>query len=208
MLPQRFFARSALDLAPALLGLVLCHRGPGGLVGGRIVEVEAYCGPEDLAAHTARGRRTPRNESMWGPAGRAYVYLIYGLHHCVNVVCGGRGQPHAVLIRALEPLIGIEAMREARGRNLSDVALTRGPGNVCRALGIGRDLDGCDLRRGDLRLVQPYAPFAAPAFQIACSPRIGVDYAVDWALRPWRLYVESSAAISGPRRRQKTQPAP
>ncbi len=197
-LPQRFFARSALDLAPALLGLVLCHRGPGGLVGGRIGEVEAYCGPEDLAAHSGRGRRTPRNESMWGPAGRAYVYLIYGLHHCVNVVCGGSGQPHAVLIRALDPLFGLDGMRAARGRDLPTAGLCRGPGNLCNALGIDRRFDGSDLRRGELRLMQPSDPFAAPAHRVACAPRIGVDSAGEWSLRPWRFYVADHGAVSRP----------
>lgn len=199
--PQAFFARAALDLAPDLLGLILVHETDDGVAAGRIVEVEAYCGPADLAAHSAGGRRTARNEVMYGPAGRAYVYFIYGMHWCVNVVAASRDVPEAVLIRALEPVHGIELMRARRGGHLATAALARGPGNLTRALGIDRALNGADLRRGALRVLRPADGRALPApADIVRSPRIGVAYAGAWAALPWRFSVRSNASVSRPPR--------
>src|SRR5688572_17238798 len=154
-LPRHFYARSALLVAPDLLGKVLVARSPEGLAAGRIVEVEAYCGPGDRAAHTAGGRRTARNEVMWGPAGRLYVYFTYGMHHCCNVVTRGAGVPEAVLLRALEPVAGVPLMQRRRAVASEGpvAALARGPGNLCRAMGIARDLDGCDLVGGPVRIL-------------------------------------------------------
>jgi DNA-3-methyladenine glycosylase len=184
-------------VAPDLLGLVLAHATEEGIAAGRVVEVEAYCGPADLAAHSAGGRRTARNEVMWGPAGCAYVYFIYGLHHCVNVVVATPGVPEAVLIRALEPVAGLDLMRERRGARVPDAALARGPGNLTQALAIGRERNGADLRTSALRLLRPAgAPPAAD--DVVRSPRIGVAYAGAWAALPWRFSLRGSPAVSRP----------
>ena len=199
--PQAFFARAALDLAPDLLGLVLVHETDDGVAAGRIVEVEAYCGPADLAAHSAGGRRTARNEVMYGPAGRAYVYFIYGMHWCVNVVAATTGVPEAVLIRALEPVHGVELMRARRGGHVATAALARGPGNLTRALGIDRERNGADLRRGALRVLRPPGDRGVPApSDVVTSPRIGVAYAGAWAALPWRFSVRGNASVSRPPR--------
>jgi DNA-3-methyladenine glycosylase len=197
-LARSFYVEPTLRVARALLGKVLVHESPEGRAAGRIVEVEAYRGPRDRAAHSAGGRRTPRNEVMYGPPGHAYVYFIYGMHHCVNVVTQPPGVPEAVLIRALEPVDGIELMRARRG--LADGAawrLCRGPGALCQALGVARAQNGGDLVAGALRILD--AP-AVPAAQVARTVRVGVAYAGADALRPWRFLVRGSAAVSGPRR--------
>lgn len=169
---------------------------------GRIVEVEAYRGPTDLAAHSAGGRRTARNESMYGPGGRAYVYAIYGLHHCMNVVVGEKDVPEGVLIRGLEPVCGTDAMRDRRGPRAPADHLARGPGNLTRALGIDRSHDGIDLRRGAIRLLLPPEKHFAPIRprDVVRSPRIGIDYAGAWAAKPWRFSVRDHPGVSRPPR--------
>jgi DNA-3-methyladenine glycosylase len=194
-LPRAFYLQPTLRVARALLGKILVHQTPEGRTAGRIVEVEAYRGPADRAAHSAGGRRTGRNEVMYGPPGHAYVYFIYGIHFCVNVVCRPREVPEAVLLRALEPLEGEALMR--RRRRLPDAPawrLCRGPGALCQAMGITRAENGADLVRGRLRLLD--AP-PVPAARVARSPRIGVDYAGEDAARPWRLALRGSRAVSG-----------
>jgi DNA-3-methyladenine glycosylase len=147
---------------------------------GRIVETEAYMGPEDLAAHSARGR-TQRTEVMFGPAGRAYVYFIYGFWYCMNIVTARKGVPHAVLLRAIEPISGITDK-------------TWGPGLLCRAMQIDRTLNGEDLCGKRLWLEQPQG--CVPAVRISRGPRIGVDYAGAWAKRPWRFFDSASPYVS------------
>ena len=196
-LPRRLYLQPTLRVARALLGKTLVHDGPEGRTAGRIVEVEAYRGPADRAAHSSGGRRTPRNEVMYGPPGYAYVYFIYGMYFCMNVVCQPAGVPEAVLLRALEPLEGVELMR--RRRELAEGPewrLCRGPGALCRALGIGRAENSADLVRGPLRIVD--AP-PVPAARVARTARIGVAYAGADAARPWRFLVRGSPAVSGPR---------
>jgi DNA-3-methyladenine glycosylase len=198
-LPRAFYLQPTLRIARALLGKILVHDTPAGRTAGRIVEIEAYRGPADRAAHSAGGHRSARNEVMYGPPGHAYVYFIYGMHHCMNVVCQPRDVPEAVLLRALEPLEGETLMRARRG--LADVPawrLCRGPGALCQAMGIGRAENGADLVRGPLRILD--AP-AVPAARVARTPRIGVDYAGADAARPWRFAVRDSAAVSGRRLR-------
>ncbi len=200
--PRRFFARDAVTLARALLGAVLVHETEAGVCAGRIVEVEAYRGPEDRAAHSYGGRRTRRNEVMYGPAGHAYVYFVYGMHCCCNVVAADVDQPEAVLIRALEPLAGIELMRQRRGLDdrVPIPALARGPANLCRAMGIDRALDGVDLIDGPLRLERAGR---LPTNRVAAAPRVGVDYAGVHAQRLWRFYDRASEAVSAlPARRR------
>jgi DNA-3-methyladenine glycosylase len=184
-LPRDFFDRPTLDVARDLLGKYLVRRRGRRRLVGRIVETEAYCGPEDRACHASRGR-TNRTEVMFGPPGHAYVYLVYGLHHCLNVVTEREGYPAAVLLRALEPADGIP-MPEMNG-----------PGRLCRALGIDRRLNGLDLT-GDLLYFEDRGE--APVVWQA-APRIGVDYAGAWARKPWRYFIDGSRAVSrgSPRR--------
>ena len=197
-LGRSFYLQPTLRVARALLGKVLVHETREGRTVGRIVEVEAYRGPRDRAAHSAGGRRTARNETMWGPPGHAYVYFIYGMHHCVNVTTQRPGVPEAVLLRALEPLEGIDLMRARRGlADGPEWRLCRGPGSLCQALGVTRTDDGTDLVAGPLRILD------APAIRtrlVARTARIGVAYAGTDALRPWRFLVVGSSAVSGPRR--------
>lgn len=195
-LPRAFYLEPTLRVARALLGKILVHDGPGGRTAGRIVEVEAYRGPRDRAAHSFGGRRTARNETMYGPPGHAYVYFIYGIHYCMNVVCQPRDVPEAVLVRALEPIEGEAFMRVRRG--LPDAPtwrLCRGPGALCQALGIGRAHNGADLR-GPLCIVD--GP-AIAARDVVRTPRIGVDYAGSDATHPWRFVVRGNRAVSGRR---------
>lgn len=180
-LPRAFYARDTRTVARALIGKILVHRDGGVLRAARIVETEAYHGPDDRASH-ARAGPTPRAAIMFGPPGVAYVYLIYGQSHCMNVVTGPEGFPSAVLIRAAEPVEGC-------------LHSTRGPGNLCRALGIRRDRDnGCDLAGDALYLLDAPRPG-----RIVTGPRVNVRYAGAWAERPWRYALEGSPWVSLPR---------
>jgi DNA-3-methyladenine glycosylase len=187
LLPQSFCAREALVVAEDLLGRHLCH----GDVVLRITEVEAYRYPGDTANHCRMGR-TARNEPMWGPAGHAYVYLCYGMHHLLNVVTNREGEGAAVLIRACEPVRGLDAVRERRG-DLQGPALLTGPGKVAAALGLDRGFSGHALfARGGLELREGHAPHA-----IVRGPRVGIGYASEDDQRaPWRLAIAGSAWVS------------
>lgn len=192
MIDRAWFDRSAVAVAPDLLGMTLSHESTDGRVAGRIVEVEAYLGPEDLAAHSSRGR-TRRNAVMFGPPGHLYVYLIYGLHNCLNVVCGPGNKPEAVLIRGVAITEGHELARARRGDAVPERRLAAGPGNVGRAFGIDRALNGADLLAGPLRLLAGERPNA-----IESRPRIGVGYAREWAPRPLRFVVPHDPHLSRP----------
>lgn len=188
---RAWFDRSAAEVAPDLLGCMLVHDTPDGRIAGRIVESEAYLGPEDLAAHSSRGK-TPRNGVMFGPPGHLYVYLVYGLHHCANVVCGPGSKPEAVLLRAAELTEGEPLARTRRGQ-VPRARLAAGPGNLSAAFGIDLRLNGADLITGPVRL----EPGASPA-AIDRVPRVGVDYAGDWTDRPLRFLVRDDAHRSRP----------
>ena len=190
-LPRSFYARPVLVVARDLLGKILVHRTPAGLSAGRIVEVEAYRGPEDRAAHSYGGRRTRRTVAMFGPPGHAYVFFVYGMHWHFNVVTSAEGAPHAVLIRAIEPLAGLPLMERQRGLPSEALALTNGPGKLCQALGIDGRCYGLDLA-GD-RLYLCDGPRVARA---RTSPRIGVAYAGPWAGVPWRYFDAKSRYVS------------
>lgn len=194
-------AGAATDVARSLLGTVVVRDDGAGLRVGRIVETEAYGGPEDRASH-ARAGRTTRTSIMFGPPGRAYVYLVYGLHHCLNVVCGPDGEAAAVLVRAIWPMAGIERMRRARGAAGSVASVGAGPARLCEALGIDRSLDGLDLLSDDrLRLAEPGTGQArlGPGEQVVTGPRVGVSYAgPEWAMKPWRFGIASHASLSRP----------
>ncbi len=170
-----FFARPAKQLATDLLGCVLVHGGMAGM----LVETEAYLGWNDLAAHASRGL-TERTRVLFGPPGRAYVYLIYGMHECLNVVAGIDGEPGCVLIRAFEPLCGLPEMRARRKWLGSTIGLANGPGKLTQAMGITRQLYGQRLDQGPLTIRKWRNP---PAFEIAVTPRIGIRECVDWPLR-------------------------
>jgi DNA-3-methyladenine glycosylase len=189
---RAWFDRPALEVAPDLLGKRLVHASADGLVAGRIVETEAYTGPEDLAAHSSRGR-TARNTVMFGPPGHLYVYLIYGIHHCLNVVCGPGRKPEAVLVRAVAIDEGERVARSRRGLDddTSPVRLAAGPGNVAAAFGIDRSQNGADLISGPVFLTDGRRPA-----RILARPRIGVAYAGTWADLPWRFLVADDPHVS------------
>lgn len=180
-LPRAFYDRDTVIVAQELLGkcLVRVHRGMERI--GRIVEVEAYLGPHDLAAHSARGL-TERTKVMFGPPGHAYVYMIYGMYFCMNVVTQREGHASAVLLRALEPV-----------KNLED--RTQGPGLLCKAMRIDKRLNGHDLTRGGFYIAQPAN---AEKFTIVKRPRVGVDYAGHWAKRQLRFYIKGNLWVSRP----------
>ncbi len=199
---KRFYRRDSVTLAKALLGQrlvrVLGNRKHTRLA-GTIVEVEAYLGEKDRAAHTFGGRRTPRNESMWRDGGHAYVYFTYGMHHCVNVVASVAGDPVAVLIRALEPAEGLDAMYKHRSKAKRDTDLCSGPAKLCQALAIDRNLDGCDLTQSKHLFIEQTRKTPLPASKITIGPRIGVSYAQDWADKPLRFFITDNPHVSKPR---------
>jgi DNA-3-methyladenine glycosylase len=181
ILPKTFYDRDAELVAPDLLGKLLVHRFDREQRVGRIVETEAYLGPHDLAAHSSRGK-TARTEVMFGPPGHAYVYFIYGMHHCLNVVTGPGDHASAVLLRALEPVENLES--------------ASGPGRLCRAMQIDRGLNGHDLSGGELFLAEPVKPLQP--FEIAARPRVGVDYAGKWAQKLLRFIIVGNRFVSKP----------
>jgi DNA-3-methyladenine glycosylase len=190
LLKRAFYRRSPLEVAPDLLGKVLIAADGRR---GRIVEVEAYGGADDPASHAYRGR-TPRNNTMWGPPGHLYLYFTYGMHWCANATCGPEGVAGAVLLRAVEPLDGLEVMRRARWTTHRHLDLCRGPGRLCQALGWDGALDGADLTTGAGPAAITEDGRAAPP-QVA-TPRIGLRVATQ---RPWRWVVAGSHWASGPR---------
>ena len=180
-LPRSFYNRDTMEVAQDLLGKYLVHRSNRVKRVGKIVEVEAYLGPHDLAAHSAKGR-TERTKVMFGPPGHAYVYLIYGMYHCMNVVTEREGHASAVLLRAIEPV------QNVAGR-------TQGPGLLCRALEIDRQLNAHDLLSEDFYIG---APARVELFSTIKRPRIGVDYAKHWAKRHLRFYIKGNPFVSRP----------
>jgi DNA-3-methyladenine glycosylase len=195
-LERRFYARDPRAVAPDLLGKLLVHDDPdAGRRAGRIVEVEAYCGAEDPGSHAYRGE-TPRNRTMFGPAGGLYVYFTYGMHWCANVVTGEEGVGVAVLLRALAPTEGLEAMRRARARARTDRDLCSGPAKLCQALGLDRAYDGADLVTGD-RGVWIADDGTPPPTEPRVTTRIGLSAGRE---HPWRWYVPHDPNVSGPAR--------
>ena len=190
-------AIGAAEAAPILLGKLLIHDSPEGRTAGMIVEAEAYCGPEDDAAHSFGGRRTARTEAMYAPAGHAYIFRLYGTHRCFNVVTAAEGEPQAVLIRALEPVEGLALMSRRRGRS-DPRLLCSGPGRLCQAMGVGMEHYGQDLFSGNLRL-EEYRSF--PPEAICLSPRVNVDYAAEYRDRLWRYFLKDSPYVSSVPRR-------
>jgi len=189
ILPKSFYRRDTTVVARDLLGMVLERKTLDGITSGRIVEVEAYLGPGDPASHAAPGL-TARNAYLFGPPGIAYVYFIYGRYWCVNAVSGKKGGGTAVLIRALEPLDGVDIMRKRRGDHISVQNLTNGPARLCLALSIDKHQSGKSLQRGPLVIREGTA---FPDSAISVSPRIGITRAASW---PLRFYVTGNRNVS------------
>ena len=189
-LERPFYERPTVEVARQLLGKYLVRKHRDGTTVGRIVETEAYVGPEDKACHASRGR-TPRTEIMFGPAGYAYVYFVYGFHYMLNIVTEGLDFPAAVLIRAVEPVAGIELMEQRRdteqARNLAS-----GPGKLCEAFAIDRSLNGSDVCGRVLYIRDDGEPTPA----IVTRSRVGVDYAGKWKHKPWRFLISGSPFVS------------
>ena len=195
-IPVEFYRRKdVLQIARELLGKILVTRFDTIETSGRIVEVEAYNGIVDKASHAFGGRRTNRNEIMYAAGGVAYVYLCYGIHHLFNVVTHSKETPHAILIRAVEPVSGIDEMLKRTGKKKVDNTLTRGPGNLSKALGIFTSHSGMSLTGNELLIADDGFGFSKK--EIAASPWIGVDYAGKDALLPYRFYIKGNPFVSG-----------
>jgi DNA-3-methyladenine glycosylase len=190
-LSRSFYSRSTLDVASDLLGKVLVRRLNRRKLAGKIVETEAYVGPHDLACHASKGH-TPRTSVMFGPPGYAYVYMIYGFYFCLNVVTEPLGYPAAVLIRALEPLENADLMRELRNDPERDTNIASGPGKLCMAMSIDKQLNGADLL-GTTIWIEDRKIHPGP---ILTSPRVGVDYAGEYKDKPWRFFVDGNPHVS------------
>ncbi len=190
---RSFYAQPTIRVARRLLGKYLVRTHPDGKTVGKIVETEAYVGPHDLACHASKGR-TPRTDVMFGPPGHAYVYFIYGVYYCLNIVTREIGHASAVLIRALEPIEGIELMQKRRGTEKIH-SLASGPGKLCLAMSIDKALNGDDMVRGNDLYVEDRNE---PAPKIIARPRVGVDYAGKWKDKPWRFLIRGSEFVSKP----------
>ena len=191
VLSRSFFDRPTLDVAPALLGKIIVHKIDGHVLAGRIVETEAYLGAGDRAAHSARGL-TPSTKVIFGPPGRAYVYLCYGMHECLNLVAEPDGRAGCVLVRALEPLLGIQEIqrRRPRSKRLSDLA--SGPGKLTLALGVTRSRNGVDVTRGPLTVRASRAP---EPLEVVTTTRVGISASRDL---PYRFYIKDNEFVSKP----------
>jgi DNA-3-methyladenine glycosylase len=191
-LPTHFFDRPCPQVAEELLGCVLVRRIGARTLRGVIVEVEAYAGRDDLGSHASRGK-TNRTAIMFGPPGLAYIYLIYGMYNCLNVVADREGEPAAVLIRAVQPLDVLDGA-------------TDGPGKLCRALQIDRSLLGTDMTVDGPLFIADARPLES--FRVARGPRIGIEYAREWALKPWRFWVDGNPCVSRARGRTPAAASP
>jgi DNA-3-methyladenine glycosylase len=187
---RSFYEQPTLEVARQLLGKYLVREHPDGVAIGRIVETEAYIGAEDKACHASKGR-TPRTEIMFGQAGYAYVYLIYGFHHMLNIVTESIDLPAAVLVRAVEPLEGMELMQTRRGTR-ERRQLCSGPGKLCQAFAVDRALNGGDIC-GSLLYIEDRGESIS---KVVATPRIGVDYAGRWTRKPWRFIIKDNEFVS------------
>ncbi len=196
-LPRRFYTRPDVTaVARDLLGtLLVVPAADGTRVSGMIVETEAYCGFEDRASHAYNGRRTARTETMYQVGGTAYVYFVYGMHYQFNVVTNTVNVAHAVLVRALEPIEGVEIMRQRRSMQ-ANMNLTNGPGKLCQALAIDRSYDRADLLGARVWIEAPIRPIGLGPGEICVGPRVGVDYAGEWAAEPLRFWIAGNPYVS------------
>jgi len=195
--PAFYNRKNVLIIAKELLGKIIVTCVDGDVTSARIVEVEAYNGEGDRASHAFGGRRTKRTEVMYGSGGNAYVYLCYGIHHLFNVVTNAQDIPHAILVRGAEPLKGVSVMLQRTKKFKQDHSLTRGPGNVSKALGIYTAMTGSSLQGDIIAIYEDGKRYKNE--EIGITPRIGVDYAGDDALLPYRFFVKGSPYVSGPK---------
>lgn len=194
-LPIQFYKRpDVVQISRELIGKVIITNFDGLLTAGRIVETEAYIGLTDRASHSYGGKRTARNEHMYAGAATAYVYICYGMHHLFNVVCNEKNIPDAVLIRAVEPLTGIETMQARTGKRKADNSLTKGPGNAAKALGISKMHSGINLLKGEIYIADD--GYTIEANSIGISKRIGIDGTGDAVLKPYRFYMRGNPFVS------------
>lgn len=198
-LTREFYNRDSVLVAQALLGKILVHEIDGQRISAKIVETEAYMGPEDKAAHSYGGRRTPRVAVMYGEAGFSYIFMIYGMHCCFNVVTNEKEKPQAVLIRAAEPLEGTEWMAQRRfGKSYQQLpkrqrrGLTNGPGKLCAAFALDRCFNGVDLCGNTVYIEEGESAY----FSIVTTKRVGIDYAEEAKDYPWRFYIENNDYVS------------
>lgn len=198
ILSRSFYSKNSLELSQELLGKIFVHEIEGNKVGGRIVEVEAYMGIEDKAAHSYGGKRTKRTEVMYGLPGLLYVYLIYGMYNCANIVAGEKDVPQAVLIRAIEPIYGLDQMAHNRFKKSyselskkQKILMVNGPGKLCMAMGINKELNGIDLCKSNLYLLDD-----GYKAEVLKSKRIGIDYAEEAADFLWRFYLKDNIYVS------------
>lgn len=198
ILSQKFFEQSnVLNIAEELLGKIIVSRFNGEITSGRIVETEAYAGIHDSASHAYKGRRTARNETMYASGGTVYVYICYGIHQMLNIVTNKKNNPDAVLIRAIEPVEGMDIMLRRAGKTVADFTLTRGPGNVARALGIHKLHDGLPLQKNEIKIysVKNEKPISTI---LGKSKRIGVENSGKDALMPYRFFEKGNKYVSYP----------
>lgn len=196
-LPQTFYERKdVIEIAKELIGKIVVSEINGKLTSGRIVETEAYVAIVDKASHSFNARRTPRNEDMYAAAGTVYIYICYGMHQMLNIVTNKKNIPDAILIRAIEPIEGIDIMLERTGKSQSDFTLTKGPGNAGKALGICKEHSGVHIRGDKIYIVED-KKFILPPQQIGVSKRIGVEPAGEDALLPYRFYLKGNKYVSG-----------
>lgn len=189
-----FYQKDAITLAKDLLGKLLVREIEGEEVITKIVETEAYVGPEDKACHAYQNKRTKRTEVMFNRCGYTYVYLIYGMYNCFNVVAAQKGKPEAVLVRAVEPIKGLEMIKENRQIETKSIKdLTNGPGKLCQALEIDRQLSGYDLTEGE----ELYIKESNKTYDILSGKRINIDYAEEYKDKLWRFYIEENNFVSG-----------
>jgi DNA-3-methyladenine glycosylase len=194
-LPVQFYKGTDVVLiAKQLIGKIIVTNFDGLLTSGRIVETEAYIGLTDRASHSFGGKRTTRNEHMYSEAGSAYVYICYGMHHLFNVVCNAKNTPDAVLIRAIEPLTGIDIMLKRTGKPELDNTLTKGPGNAAKALGISKNNSGADLLKDEIYIGDD--EFVITENVLGISRRIGIENSGDAALKPYRFYIKGNRFVS------------
>lgn len=194
-LPIQFYKRpDVVQIASELIGKIIVTNFDGLITAGRIVETEAYIGLTDRASHSYGGKRTVRNEYMYAGAATAYVYICYGIHHLFNVVCNEKNIPDAVLIRAVEPLTGIETMQARTGKRKADNSLTKGPGNAAKALGISKMHSGINLLKGEIYIADD--GYTIVANSIGISKRIGIDGTGDAVLKPYRFYMRGNPFVS------------